>query len=408
MTMSETGQQKGVEGDKSETTGQKVETPEADISKDDQKVPRGKVASAAENDASTGVSVGSKAVEDGVAAAGNHGTRPALLAGSAPLDTPVVKVEPTSTMKAESQPPPSASMQVAPTSLAQSVEGVRSIPTTVEMKAGNSQAAMLASVKAAQQELGQAYAIAVTGHHEQRPAAKGKKLKCKSCKRCNDERVPVAIFQSMEGGRSVAIRLSPQCGHACTIVINNAFEITEHVCTSYIEAEAAQGTGSDFDFDRFIAGGEELDDFLLRQKTKQTGKLVTLEDQMKVAVKKLAKPLALLVPTGVQRKSEAQLRTERDDRLRLIVEIEANTTYLRVLEFEKAAAGGNSYQIDKLSKMLKSLDKKFIVGFIQKVDNDFLISYNEKTQTVHFYHPSKPELEILSREFEKWLRFNRL
>ncbi len=252
------------------------------------------------------------------------------------------------------------------------------------------------------------YVTIQAGCHDQTPTANIKGLKCKSCQRCKDERVPVVILQSMEGERSMAIKFNPQCGRACTIVINSTFEITEHVCTSYIENEATQSTSSDLDLERFIEGGEELDDFLLKQKTKQAGKLVTGEDQMNIAVKKQVKPLAILVPTAVERKSEAQLRAEREDRLRQIIEIEANMVYLRVLEFEKAAIGGDSYQIDKLSKILKDLDKKFITGFIQKINNEFLISYNEKTQTVRFYNPSKPEVEILSREFEKWLRFNRL
>ncbi|MEX2683093.1 MAG: hypothetical protein Q6373_016000 [Candidatus Sigynarchaeota archaeon] len=237
---------------------------------------------------------------------------------------------------------------------------------------------------------------------------KRKELKCKSCKFCMDERVPAAIFQKMDDGVSVAIKVNPKCGHPFTVVINRSFEVIDHVCTSYAQKETPKDDVEDFDFDRFIEGSEELDDFLLKQQTRRASKLVSLEDQMKVAVKKLVKPLAILVPTAVQKKSEEQLRAERDDRLRQIVEIEANITYLRVLEFEKAAIGASAYPIEKLSRMLKNLDRKYIIGFIQRINNDFLISYNEKTQTVHFYNPSKPELEILSREFEKWLRFNRL
>ncbi len=340
-------------------------------------------------------------------AEGEHDPRQDYQAGTAPRDVPMLKIEPTSTMPTESKLSPS-SVQATSIPVAQGAEGVSTIPTSSGEKAESHQAEMLADGKAAQKELGQIQPVAEAGQREQRSEVKGKELKCKSCKRCKDGRVPVAIFQPMEGGRGVAIKFSPQCGHACTIVINNAFEITEHVCTSYVEIEAVQIAPSDFDFDRFIEGGEELDDFLLKQKTRQAGKLVSLEDQMKVAVKKLVKPLAVLIPTAVERKSEAQLRAEREDRLRQIVETEANMVYLRVLEFEKAAIGGNSYQIDKLSKMLKDLDKRYITGFIQKVNNDFLISYSEKTQTVRFYSPSKPEVEILSREFEKWLRFNRL
>lgn len=269
------------------------------------------------------------------------------------------------------------------------------------------QATMLATITIAKSEAARPNATTPSIAHEPAAPASSKELKCKTCLHCKDERVPAAILQKIDDGKAVVIKFNPQCGHPCTIVINKDFEIEEHICTSYVEQAESTGPISDFDFDRFISGSEDLDDFLLKQKTRQASKLVTLEDQMKVAVKKLVKPLAILVPTVVQKKTEDQLRAEREDRLRKIVEIEGNIVYLRVLEFEKAAMGNNSYSIDKFSKMLKDLDKKHIIGFIQKINNDFLISYNDKTQTVRFYNPSKPELEILSREFEKWLRFNR-
>ena len=60
------------------------------------------------------------------------------------------------------------------------------------------------------------------------------------------------------------------------------------------------------------------------------------------------------------------------------------------------------------SDRCQDLDKEFIIGFIKKIDNDFLVAYNEERKLVQFFNPSPPELEILSREFEKWLRFNRL
>jgi hypothetical protein len=376
--MSETGQQKGIEGDKPVAAVQKAKTNNPETPMDDQK-------------ASRDVVVNPPDLESGIAA----------------RDSPKVNVEP-GNMTATETEAPAETKQESPAPVVQDI-GTTGFPSTIpNEKLEDPKLAMLASVKAAQQELGHSLASTEASPRERQPHAKGKELKCKSCMCCNDERIPVAIFQPMEGGRSMAIKFSPKCGHACTIVINSAFEITEHVCTSCIEREADKGADSDFDFDRFIAGNEDLDGFLLKQKTRQAGKLVTLEDQMKVAVKKLVKPLAILVPTAVQKKSESQLRAEREDRLRQILEVEANLVYLRVLEFEKAATGSISYPIDKLSKMLKDLDKKYITGFIHKVNNDFLISYSEQTQTVRFYSPSKPEVEILSREFEKWLRFNRL
>ncbi len=383
--MSETSQQNDTESGKPEAKAQEAEASKASASPVDQGAPGSDIPSQPEREA-TRLAAGT------VTAGAQHAPgRDPDVKKDAP--TPIL---PQLDLKEESTGTTGQVMNTTMPALDPSRE-----------KAGNLQATMLENLKVTQKELNEARTPTSEAPQE-KELPKSRELKCKSCIHCKDERVPAAIFQSMDDGKSIAIKFNPKCGHPCTIVINNSFEITDHVCTSYVEKEVEQGGDNVFDFERFIEGSEELDDFLLKQQTKRASRLVSLEDQMKVAVKKLVKPLAMLVPTAVQKKSEAQLRAERDDRLRQIVEIEANVIYLRVLEFEKAAAGGNSYPIDKLSKMLKDLDKRYITGFIQKINNEFLISYSEQTQTVRFYNPSKPELEILSREFEKWLRFNRL
>jgi hypothetical protein len=229
-------------------------------------------------------------------------------------------------------------------------------------------------------------------------------VKCKDCAN-NKSGHPEIVLDHQATGGLLTIKFNARCGCPSRVVINQNFELVEHSCTSF----RARDIGSDsFDFDEFLESDKEIDDVLVVKPAKPAQKLVSIEETMKAAVKKLAKPLALLIPTTAQKKTEAQLRSEREIRMKELVGTEVNLVYLRVLEFEKLASGTNSFPIDKLCKALKDLDKGAIIGFIKKVNNDFLIEYNEQSQVVRFFNPSKPELEILSREFEKWLRFNRL
>ena len=89
-------------------------------------------------------------------------------------------------------------------------------------------------------------------------------------------------------------------------------------------------------------------------------------------------------------------------------EADGNRVYERVLEFDKAASGKKSYNIGEFCKMLNDVEPDMITGFIKEFDNDFLIDFDVNKQRVMFNDPSPPELEIMGREFEKWLRFGRL
>jgi hypothetical protein len=229
-------------------------------------------------------------------------------------------------------------------------------------------------------------------------------IKCQDCIN-NKSGLPEIMLESQKESGLLSIKFSAHCGCPCRIVINQNFELVEHSCASFKPREKISDS---FDFDEFLESDKEIDDILVTKQIKPAQRLVTVEDQMKMAVKRLAKPLAILIPTTAQKKTEEQLRAEREERLRELTGTESNLVYLRVLEFEKLAASNNGYQIDKFSKALKNLDKGAIIGFIKKINNEFLIVYNEKSQSVRFFNPSKPVLEILSREFEKWLRFNRL
>ena len=228
-------------------------------------------------------------------------------------------------------------------------------------------------------------------------------IKCKACKNNKGGQPEINLEQQASG--LLEIKFNGHCGCPFRITLNRNFEMVEHSCVSFKPLD--QGADS-FDFDAFLESDKEIDDIIAEKPAKPAKKLVLIEDLMKMAVKNLARPLVLLIPTTAQKKTEAQLRAEREHRMKELIGTEVNLVYLRVLEFEKHAASNNAYQIDKFCKGLKNLDKGAIIGFIKKVNNDFLIVYDEQAQTVRFFNPSKPELEILSREFEKWLRFNRL
>jgi len=81
---------------------------------------------------------------------------------------------------------------------------------------------------------------------------------------------------------------------------------------------------------------------------------------------------------------------------------------MRLLGFEKLASGGKSYKIGEFCKTLKDIDPQVVIDFIKAVDNDMLIAYDEGKGQVVVYELSGPELEIMARQFEKWLRFGRL
>ncbi len=121
----------------------------------------------------------------------------------------------------------------------------------------------------------------------------------------------------------------------------------------------------------------------------------------------MKQPLAKLIPTTVEKKTEEDLRRE-EERLKAASSTDSNLVYLRLLAFEKACNGQKTYKVSELSKMLKDLEIDILVGFIQTLDNDFLLAYDEGKKQVTVNEPAPAEVEFMSREFEKWLRFGRL
>ncbi|MFX0101402.1 MAG: hypothetical protein ACFFCS_17640, partial [Candidatus Hodarchaeota archaeon] len=163
---------------------------------------------------------------------------------------------------------------------------------------------------------------------------------------------------------------------------------------SQFDDEIAAAMSDDLDVESFLESGLELDlpdESLLEEVTATAAET----------------PLAKLVPTKVEKKTDEEIKAE-EEKLKAAKSSDANLVYLRLLAFEKAASGYNKYKMTDFSKMLKDLDPGTIISFIKELDNEFLIDYDQDKKTVIINDPSPPEVEIISREFEKWLRFGRL
>ncbi|MHA1791779.1 MAG: hypothetical protein ACTSVI_03980 [Promethearchaeota archaeon] len=248
-----------------------------------------------------------------------------------------------------------------------------------------------------------------TLHHQERYNLKV--LKCSSC-RYNKNLVGSPLeFEENPHDNVISVKVSIKCGFVYKLIFDHDFRLVEHQCSAYTKRqENARAFVDDEDIEKFLESDAPIEALLNKgnafEKTHE--KDIKLENDVKSFASLLRKPLALLIPTKPQKKTVKDIQKENEKVIKQSRETDENLPYLRVLAFEKLARGQHSYPIDKFCKLLKDIDKKYIIGFIKKINNDFLISYDEKNMLVRFYNPSLPELEILSREFEKWLRFNRL
>src|SRR5271157_5222073 len=113
------------------------------------------------------------------------------------------------------------------------------------------------------------------------------------------------------------------------------------------------------------------------------------------------------ISTRVEKKSAAELKKE-EDKLKEAASSESSLVYMRLLGFEKLASVGKTYKLGEFCKTLKDIEPQVVIDFVKSVDNDILIAYDENKGQVVVSDLSGPELEIMSRQFEKWLRFGRL
>ncbi|MFX0100761.1 MAG: hypothetical protein ACFFCS_14390 [Candidatus Hodarchaeota archaeon] len=231
------------------------------------------------------------------------------------------------------------------------------------------------------------------------------RLKCISCLHNYYKKDNFLKLKENKDFGHVSVSFTPDCGYRSEITINKNFEFVEHKCEFY-KKDMLQHV----DVDEFLDGDGDLD-FLIKSLSRGHRRTLDTHEpdlnlkEIKRPPKK--KPVGL-IPTEPEFRSEEQDAQVEAEMLSKMIETDDNLPYLRILAFEKLAVGQNAYDIDDFSEKLKNLDKELIIGFIEKIDNEFLISYSEEKKAVHFFNPSSPEIEILSREFEKWLRFNRL
>lgn len=113
------------------------------------------------------------------------------------------------------------------------------------------------------------------------------------------------------------------------------------------------------------------------------------------------------ISTKVEKKTAAELKKE-EEKLKSLETSESSLVYMRLLGFEKLASVGKTYKLGDFCKTLKDIEPNVVIDFIKAVDNDMLIAFEENKGQVVVSDLSGPELEIMSRQFEKWLRFGRL
>ncbi|NMC07918.1 MAG: hypothetical protein GYA24_22110 [Candidatus Lokiarchaeota archaeon] len=187
-----------------------------------------------------------------------------------------------------------------------------------------------------------------------------------------------------------------------------------------IDQQIEQTVAGDFDLDTFLDTGLELNLPGTAETTEpgsgvpvpkppvEAPSPVALEETEEEA-KSVAKPAIKLsqISTKVEKKSEADLKRE-EERQKAQAATESSLVYMRLLAFEKACSIPKNFKVSDLSKMLKDLDPQVLIDFITAVDNDFIIKYDDDKKQVVVSEISGPEMEILTRQFEKWLRFGRL
>jgi len=182
-----------------------------------------------------------------------------------------------------------------------------------------------------------------------------------------------------------------------------------------IDHEIEQTVGGEFDLDKFLDSGLDLaapgvpsipvsapvttPKAHVNAVTAAIGK----EDEV------VSKPAIKLsqISTKVEKKTEEDLKRE-EERQKAQAATESSLVYMRLLAFEKACSVPKAFKLGDFCKLLKDIDQQTIANFILAVDNDFIIKYDSEKEQVIVSEISGPEMEILSRQFEKWLRFGRL
>ncbi|MEX2725872.1 MAG: hypothetical protein Q6353_001355 [Candidatus Sigynarchaeum springense] len=181
-----------------------------------------------------------------------------------------------------------------------------------------------------------------------------------------------------------------------------------------IDQQIEQTMGGEFDLDKFLDTGLDLaapgvPPAQVAAPIPRIPAVAPKPAAIDAAENGVAKPAIKLsqISTKVEKKTEEDIKRE-EERHKAQAATESSLVYMRLLAFEKACSVPKTYKIADFCKILKDIDTQTVADFITAVDNDFIIKYDSDKAQVIVSEISGPEMEILSRQFEKWLRFGRL
>nr|MDO8112994.1 hypothetical protein [Candidatus Sigynarchaeota archaeon] len=219
---------------------------------------------------------------------------------------------------------------------------------------------------------------------------------CPTCSKQFKIELPNILIEDENIKEVGKLGLKLACGHYVEILLDKNFKIggDNKAFARPMEEKAPV----DFDVDAFLAGKEEVEDLFPSLDLEWVG----------VGGKpKFQKPLAELIPTKPEMKTEEQMQKEKEE-IEKDLHTDKGMLNARVARFEDVLKKNDSIDIKKFSKALNDLEPDSIIGFVKAFDNGLLLAYDEKAKKVLIRAEAKPEIHIIGQKFEKWLRFGRI
>jgi hypothetical protein len=154
----------------------------------------------------------------------------------------------------------------------------------------------------------------------------------------------------------------------------------------------------DFDVDAFLNSKEEIEDLFpgLDLEWIGVGRAPTFE-----------KSISELVPTKPEMKSDEQVDREKAE-IEQELATDKGKVNFRVLKFEEVLQKNDSIDLNRFAKILKDVDPAVITGFVAAMGNEMLLACDAMGKKVFINADAKPEIKIITGQFERWLRFGKL